>query len=76
MRTGKIPVVPGSGIGKSLGAVAREAAYILTEDLGRKKRRSSPCPRSSWATGRRNGKSKAARPSPSTAASSNAPPRA
>jgi uncharacterized metal-binding protein len=29
----KIPVVPCSGIGKSLGAAAREAAYILTEDL-------------------------------------------
>ncbi len=31
--TGKIPVVPCSGIGKSLGAAAREAAYVLTEDL-------------------------------------------
>jgi uncharacterized metal-binding protein len=29
----RIPVVPCSGIGKSLGAAAREAAYILTEDL-------------------------------------------
>jgi uncharacterized metal-binding protein len=29
----KIPVVPCSGIGKSLGAAAREAAYALTEDL-------------------------------------------
>lgn len=29
----KIPVVPCSGIGKSLGAAAREAAYIVTEDL-------------------------------------------
>ena len=29
----KIPVVSCSGIGKSLGAAAREAAYILTEDL-------------------------------------------
>ena len=29
----KIPVVPCSGIGKSLGAAAREATYILTEDL-------------------------------------------
>ena len=29
----KIPVVPCSGIGKSLGAAAREAAYVLTEDL-------------------------------------------
>ena len=29
----KIPVVPCSGIGKSLGAAAREAAYILSEDL-------------------------------------------
>ena len=29
----KIPVVPCSGIGKSLGAAAREAAYILAEDL-------------------------------------------
>jgi uncharacterized metal-binding protein len=31
--TRKIPVVPCSGIGKSLGAAAREAAYILAEDL-------------------------------------------
>ena len=31
--TRKVPVVPCSGIGKSLGAAAREAAYILTEDL-------------------------------------------
>jgi len=30
---GKIPVVPCSGIGKALGAAAREAAYILAEDL-------------------------------------------
>ncbi|MGZ5439337.1 MAG: putative zinc-binding protein [Candidatus Aminicenantales bacterium] len=29
----KIPVVPCSGIGKSLGAAAREAAFILAEDL-------------------------------------------
>jgi uncharacterized metal-binding protein len=29
----KIPVVACSGIGKSLGAAAREAAYILAEDL-------------------------------------------
>ncbi len=29
----KIPVAACSGIGKSLGAAAREAAYILTEDL-------------------------------------------
>jgi uncharacterized metal-binding protein len=29
----KIAVVPCSGIGKSLGAAAREAAYILVEDL-------------------------------------------
>jgi uncharacterized metal-binding protein len=29
----RIPVVACSGIGKSLGAVAREAAYILAEDL-------------------------------------------
>ena len=29
----KIPIVPCSGIGKSLGAAAREAAYILAEDL-------------------------------------------
>ncbi len=28
-----VPVVPCSGIGKSLGAVAREAAYVLAEDL-------------------------------------------
>lgn len=31
--TRKIPVVPCSGIGKSLGAAAREAAFVLTEDL-------------------------------------------
>jgi uncharacterized metal-binding protein len=31
--TRKIAVVPCSGIGKSLGAVSREAAYVLTEDL-------------------------------------------
>jgi len=29
----KIPVAACSGIGKSLGAAAREAAYVLTEDL-------------------------------------------
>ena len=29
----KIPIVPCSGIGKSLGAAAREAAHILAEDL-------------------------------------------
>jgi uncharacterized metal-binding protein len=29
----KVPVVPCSGIGKSLGAAAREAAYVLAEDL-------------------------------------------
>jgi uncharacterized metal-binding protein len=29
----KIAVVPCSGIGKSLGAAAREAAYVLAEDL-------------------------------------------
>ena len=29
----RIPVVPCSGIGKSLGAAAREAAFILAEDL-------------------------------------------
>ena len=29
----RIPVVACSGIGKSLGAAAREAAYILAEDL-------------------------------------------
>jgi uncharacterized metal-binding protein len=29
----KIAVVPCSGIGKSLGAAAREAAYIVAEDL-------------------------------------------
>lgn len=29
----RLPVVPCSGIGKSLGAVAREAAFILAEDL-------------------------------------------
>ncbi len=29
----KTVVVPCSGIGKSLGAAAREAAYVLTEDL-------------------------------------------
>lgn len=29
----RIPVVPCSGIGKSLGAIAREAAFILAEDL-------------------------------------------
>ena len=29
----KMAVVPCSGIGKSLGAAAREAAYVLTEDL-------------------------------------------
>ena len=31
--TRKISVVPCSGIGKSLGAAAREAAFILAEDL-------------------------------------------
>lgn len=29
----KVVVVPCSGIGKSYGAVSREAAYIITEDL-------------------------------------------
>lgn len=29
----KVSVVPCSGIGKSLGAAAREAAYVLAEDL-------------------------------------------
>lgn len=29
----KIPVAACSGIGKSLGAAAREAAYVLSEDL-------------------------------------------
>ncbi len=29
----KIPIVPCSGIGKSYGSVAREAAYRVTEDL-------------------------------------------
>jgi uncharacterized metal-binding protein len=29
----KVAIVPCSGIGKSLGAAAREAAYVLTEDL-------------------------------------------
>lgn len=29
----KLSVVPCSGIGKSLGAAAREAAYVLVEDL-------------------------------------------
>jgi len=29
----KVPVVPCSGIGKCLGAAAREAAYVLAEDL-------------------------------------------
>jgi uncharacterized metal-binding protein len=29
----RVVVVPCSGIGKSLGAAAREAAYVLTEDL-------------------------------------------
>ena len=29
----QIPIVPCSGIGKSLGAAAREAAYVLVEDL-------------------------------------------
>lgn len=29
----KVLVVPCSGIGKALGAAAREAAYVLTEDL-------------------------------------------
>jgi len=31
--TRKVPVAACSGIGKSLGAAAREAAYVLTEDL-------------------------------------------
>ncbi len=31
--TRKITVVPCSGIGKSLGAAAREAAFVLVEDL-------------------------------------------
>ncbi len=31
--TRKVPVVACSGIGKSLGAAAREAAFILAEDL-------------------------------------------
>jgi len=31
--TGKIAIVPCSGIGKTYGTVSREAAYILTEDL-------------------------------------------
>jgi uncharacterized metal-binding protein len=31
--TGKIVIVPCSGIGKTYGTVSREAAYILTEDL-------------------------------------------
>jgi uncharacterized metal-binding protein len=31
--TRKIPVVACSGIGKALGAAAREAAYVLAEDL-------------------------------------------
>ena len=29
----KVVIVPCSGIGKSYGAVSREAAYVLTEDL-------------------------------------------
>lgn len=33
MSTAKIPVAACSGIGKALGAAAREAAYVLTEDL-------------------------------------------
>jgi uncharacterized metal-binding protein len=32
-RDPKVAVVPCSGIGKTLGAAAREAAYILAEDL-------------------------------------------
>lgn len=35
----KITVVPCSGIGKSLGAAAREAAYVLAEDLRPEKTR-------------------------------------
>jgi len=31
--TGKIAVTPCSGIGKSLGSVAREAAFIISQDL-------------------------------------------
>lgn len=31
--TGKVAIVPCSGIGKTYGTVSREAAYILTEDL-------------------------------------------
>jgi uncharacterized metal-binding protein len=33
MKSAKIPVAACSGIGKALGAAAREAAYVLTEDL-------------------------------------------
>ena len=38
----KIPIVPCSGIGKSYGSVAREAAYRVTEDLCREKTRLVP----------------------------------
>jgi uncharacterized metal-binding protein len=31
--TSKVVIVPSSGIGKTYGSVAREAAYCLTEDL-------------------------------------------
>ena len=72
----KIPVVACSGIGKALGAAAREAAYILAEDLApRRREESSPWPSSSWATTKRSAKWPAERPWPSTAASSNAPPK-
>ncbi len=33
METGKVLVVPCSGIGKSYGTVSREAAYIVAEEL-------------------------------------------
>lgn len=33
MKSAKIPVAACSGIGKALGAAAREAAFVLTEDL-------------------------------------------
>ena len=38
----KIPIIPCSGIGKSYGSVAREAAYRLTEDLCPEKTRLVP----------------------------------
>ena len=38
----KIPIVPCSGIGKSYGSVAREAAYRVTEDLCPEKTRLVP----------------------------------